>query len=457
MLRMGKISSMKLMIFLLLASVTIMLNKGVFSLTHKIQVFDIVFLAVFSFIFIKFILEKKQLYWSPFIVPVLVYLLMAALSMFTSINFWITSLEFIGCCYLVILFLLWINIVDTKELFYYSVWCWIIISLVVSLIGLYGIILAYGFHIDNPFGTLYVRHAYINNLYRVHSTFFQNEKFFSSYLLISMPLVLGVAFYEKRKRIKFFLFALILLFFVNLFFTFSRSLAGVLLAVYTVVFTVSGKLPGNKNKFINATKIIGAILILFVFLFVLLFSHIQLLGSSVKTANLSRLPEKMEVPYYYRPDIGIKQTDITLRYNYTFYIFLKKYALKMFFERPVVGAGNGTFLYKMCIYDLEGKTPKGYLLYDPHSMFLGSLAENGILGFSVLIFLWLSIILTVKKQIDNYNNLDFIFYITVACYAAILGFFIQGIDIDIMNFRFLWLLFGFLAVALRLSKLKSVS
>ena len=240
----------KIAIFLLLAAVTVMLPNGIF--THKIQAADIVFLAVFAPVAVKFLLERKTPYLSPFIKPIAVYLLAAALSIFISVNIITTTVEFIGICYLIVLFILWINIVDTKELLHFAVWCWIAISVIVSAIGLYGIILAYGFNIDNPFVTFWVKHPYINNLYRVHSTFFQNEKFFSSYLLISIPLALSLAFYEKRSRVRFFLFAASALFLINVFFTYSRSLVGILTAIYIVAFRGSGYLLSKKGLLVRS-------------------------------------------------------------------------------------------------------------------------------------------------------------------------------------------------------------
>ncbi len=446
-----KVSFIKISIFLILASVTIMLSQGI--LTHKIQIADVVFLLVFMPFAVQLISERRPVYWSPFIKPIGAYVLLAALSIFVSLSIKTTAVEFIGICYLTLLFLLWINIVNTEKLLNYAVWCWIINSVLVSIVGLYGIILAYGFNINNPFVTLYKIHPYINNLYCVHSTFFQNEKFFSSYLLISVPLTISMAFYEKRKKVKYFLLAALLLFSINIFFTYSRSLIGILSAVYIVIFRIYKNFALGKNTLVVILKITGVAIIIILWIVSMLVSHIQFLGLSSRTATIYSLPDNTREIYYYRPDIGIKQTDFTLRYNYSYYLFLKKYALKMFAERPLMGVGNGAFLDKMKIYENEGKVPKDYLLFDPHSMYLGSLAENGILGFCVLIFLWSTIILKARRLIKDYSD-DFIFYMMVAFYGSIIGFFIQATEIDIMNFRFLWLLFGFTAIGLRLYKPK---
>jgi len=443
----------KIAIPLILASITIMLPHGIF--TQKVQIADIVFLIVLIPIVVKFISEKRHIYWSPFIKPIIAYAAVAFLSIFVSVSIKTTIVEFIGFSYLVVLFLLWVNIVDTRELLNYAVRWWIAISVVVSVLGFLSILLAYGFDIKTPFIKLFEKHPYIDNLYRVHSTFSQNEKFFSSYLLISIPLALSLAFYEKKQSVKFLLFGTVILFLINVFFTYSRSIIGILIAIYIVVFGSHIIISSLRNKWF--TKILKGLSIAFiavVWILILLVSHIQFIDASSETDTLFDLPDKMKAPFYYRSDIGIKQTEVNVWYNYTYYLLLKQYALKMFAEHPFTGVGNGAFIDQMRIYDRDGRAPKGYLLFDPHSMFFGSLAELGVFGFSALIYLWLSIILTLRKKLKNFDKLNSVdgysFYLMLALYAATIGFFIQGTDMDIMNFRFLWLLFGFNAIILRL-------
>jgi hypothetical protein len=438
----------KMAIFFILASVTVMLTNGIF--TQKIQIADLTFIMVFIPVAAQFITKKKEIYWSPFIKPIGIYLALAALSILITISLKTTIVEFIGVCYLALLFLLWINIVDTKELLGYAVWCWIIISIVISVIGLYGIILAYGFNINNPFVTFFEKHPYINHLYRVHSTFFQSEKFFSSYLLISIPLTLSMAFYEKNRRMRFLLFTAVILFLINVFFTYSRSLVGILSAMYIVVFRSYKGFALKKATIGKVLKISGLVFIIIVWVITIVFSYVQFIDCHSKTVTLFKLPEGIPESFYYRPDIGIQQTELTVSYSYTFYFLLKKYALNMFLQHPLMGVGNGAFTEQIKLYEQEGKAPKKYFLYDPHSMFFGSLAENGILGFIALMLLWGVILITVRNNIKEYRD-DDIFHWQVAFYAAIIGFFIQGTDMDIMNFRFLWLLFGFVAIVLRLS------
>ncbi|MEW6410069.1 MAG: hypothetical protein AB1488_08155, partial [Nitrospirota bacterium] len=117
-----KIPFVKVAIPLILASITIMLPHGIFTpleslaiwvgikpiqnfltgFTQKIQIADIVFLIVLIPIVVKFISEKRHIYWSPFIKPIVAYAAVAFLSIFVSVSTKTTIVEFIGFSYLVV-------------------------------------------------------------------------------------------------------------------------------------------------------------------------------------------------------------------------------------------------------------------------------------------------------------------------------------------------------------------
>ncbi|MCL4457685.1 MAG: O-antigen ligase family protein [Nitrospirae bacterium] len=467
----SKMSFAKIAIPLILISITVMFTHGVFSplgdlgiskntkllqnslsgISEKLQLSEIIFLIIFICALIRFIIEKRRIYWSPFIKPMIVYLSIVAFSITISVSPRNSLIEFIGLLYLVVFFLLWINIVDTKELLNYAVRWWIIVSVAVSIIGLSGVILAYGFGINNIFVKYFGKHPYVEDIYRVCSTFFQNEKFFSSYLLISIALTLSLALHEKNRSKRIFLLGIVLLFSINVFFTYSRSIVGILLAAYMVIFGSRVVSEQSKKRFVKVSKRLGAAFIIAVWVLVLFFSYVQLIDMSSNTMALFDLPENMKEPFYYRPDIGIKQTEITLHYNYTYYLLLKQYALKMLAERPLMGVGGGAFIEQMKNYSRDGKAPRDYLLFDPHSTFFGALAEIGIIGFIALMYLWFSIMVPLKNRLKS-SVMQPDFHLILAFYAATVGFFVQGSDIDIMNFRFLWLLFGFGAIALRFNE-----
>ena len=443
----------KAIIVSILASVTIMLSKGI--VIPKIQITEGVFLVSFIIVAFSFILIKqKTLYLSDFIKPIIIYLIIAFASIFHTINPQITIIEFIGLLYLSLLFLLWINVVDTKQLFYFSISCWIGISIIISLLGIFGIVLAYCFNINNIFVTFFEKHPYINNLFRVHSTFFTNEKFFSSYLLISIPIILARVFVEKNRR-KLILFCLLLLsFFINLFFTYSRSIVGILAAVYIMFFM------NNIFKMRSITRHVRTLslfLVILVGISVFLVSHFQLIEFNSRAESDLLSPGDAINQYYYHPDIGVTSAKFNIKYIHTFYFQLKRYALKMFSEHPFFGVGNGAFLDQIKIYQRMQFIPKNYLLFDPHSMFFGNLAQLGIIGFLALIYLWLKIILTLRNNIKKNLNFNYDSQLKLAFYAAIIGFFIQGVDLDIMNFRLLWLLFAFAAISLRLQQIKETN
>ena len=435
---------------LIIGSVTIMFHNGIF-INNKFQISEMAFLLIFIPVSFLCLSRKKRIHLPVFIKPLTLYVIAAFLSIFVSVSMKTTVVEFIGVLYLILFFLLWINLVETKELLIYAAWCWIGVSIIVSVIGLVSIVMAYGFNIDTIFCPQFIKHPYVNNIYRVRSTFFQNEKFFASFLLISIPLALSIAFKDKRRNIKLLLFGAVALFLINYFFTFSKGVIGTLVAIYIVTFGHNIISIQKYRWLLNPIKGLSITFILIAWLLVTLVTQIEILDHSSKTNTLFDLPDKMEAPFHYRPDIGIEQTDIKISYNYSYYYLLKKHALQMVSDHPFTGVGNGAFIKQMSIYEREGKIPEKYLRFDPHSMFFGKVAELGILGFLSLMYLWFAMIFSLRIKLKESENND-LHHLTLAFYAATVGFFIQGTDLDIMNFRFLWLLFGFNAIALRLQK-----
>jgi len=425
-----------------------MFRSGIL-INNKFQISEMVFLLIFTLVFFQHLSRWKRIYLPVFIKPITLYVIAAFLSIFVSVSMKTTVVEFVGVLYLILFFLLWINLVETKELLIYAAWCWIGVSIIVSVIGLVSIVLAYGFNINTIFCPQFDKLPYVNDIYRVRSTFFQNEKFFSSFLLISIPLTLSIAFKDKRRNVKLLLFGAVVLFLINYFFTFTKGVIGTLVAIYIVTFGHNIISMQKYRWLLNPFKGLGITFILIAWLLVTLVTQIEIHDHSSNTITLFDLPDKMEVPFGYRPDIGIEQTDIKISYNYSYYYLLKKNALQMAFDHPFTGVGNGAFKKQMSIYEHKGKIPEKYLLFDPHSMFFGKLAELGILGFLSLMYLWFAIISSLRKKLKESGNND-LHYLTLAFYAATVGFLIQATDLDIMNFRFLWLLFGFNAIVLRL-------
>jgi len=92
--------------------------------------------------------------------------------------------------------------------------------------------------------------------------------------------------------------------------------------------------------------------------------------------------------------------------------------------------------------------PKHIPDYDPHSTFVGSFAETGILGFAAILFLTF-VLFKMSNQLlktKKYYNLK----VTLA--ACLLIFFMEAISVDSINFRHMWLVFAILSAIYNLEQ-----
>ena len=84
---------------------------------------------------------------------------------------------------------------------------------------------------------------------------------------------------------------------------------------------------------------------------------------------------------------------------------------------------------------------------DPHSTYFGTLAEIGLIGFiSVIIILFFFLIIIFKLKILNINS-----YKNIALISIVLYYILVSINIDILNFRHLWIIFAIIILLKRIN------
>ena len=118
--------------------------------------------------------------------------------------------------------------------------------------------------------------------------------------------------------------------------------------------------------------------------------------------------------------------------------YLLKTCWRFFTENPLSGVGPGRFPDEMeALRDSgAGDLPHTLPKQKPHSTWIGALAEGGLPGFAGLIILWAFFLTGAVKRRLKDDPLG------LAIYAAIAGYVIVGLNMDVMNFRWLWLLFA---------------
>ncbi len=117
---------------------------------------------------------------------------------------------------------------------------------------------------------------------------------------------------------------------------------------------------------------------------------------------------------------------------------LKGLALLAFLGSPWVGIGPGGFNQAAQLAGLEQVLPPIMLAADPHCELTGKLAETGLVGTLPMLVLWAIWIGRARRATDVYAR---------AAGAGILGILVNGVHVDFMTFRFLWLALAILESA----------
>ena len=132
--------------------------------------------------------------------------------------------------------------------------------------------------------------------------------------------------------------------------------------------------------------------------------------------------------------------DAAITYNMMSYARIKQVAWRAFVEHPLTGVGLDRFHDKTRRAFSEGLLTNTYREIDPHSSLLGRLAECGIIGGVTLVMLWLAWAGMARDVARSGTDVA----LGYAAGAAIAGLIVAGVNADIMNFRFLWVIAGML-------------
>ena len=133
-----------------------------------------------------------------------------------------------------------------------------------------------------------------------------------------------------------------------------------------------------------------------------------------------------------RREVRIGGAAIT--YDVMSYARIKQVAWQTFLDHPVAGVGLDRFHSVTERAFEQGLLPSQYREIDPHSTVVGRMAECGIIGGVTLLLLWMAWAAIARDVSGSAAGL--------AAAAALAGLIVSGLNADIMNFRFLWVIAG---------------
>ena len=128
--------------------------------------------------------------------------------------------------------------------------------------------------------------------------------------------------------------------------------------------------------------------------------------------------------------------NVAITYNVMSYARIKQVAWRAFVAHPIAGVGLNRFHSETTRAYEQGLLTNTYREIDPHSTLLGRLAETGLIGGITLLVLWGAWAMMARDTMPA--------TLGYAAAAALAGLHVAGINADILNFRFVWVLAGLL-------------
>jgi len=359
------------------------------------------------------------------------YLVVSAISLVNSPALGSSLLELGVIVYLVSVFLLFLNVIRTREQLWAIAEVWLVGTALIVLIGFVGIALAFAGM------TTRIAHAEFVNAYlpfrlpRVFSTMI-TAKLLSTYLVVSLSLAIARLQVETALRVRKLILALITGMVVTLIFTFSREWVSAIVALMVLWYCAGPNLDHS------ALRIAGLSAVVVFFLVVQIISAFVLLDASSQTDRFSGQPINARIIETYNPNEGIHRWHLSVDYIWADYLTLKWVAWTMLYEHPWIGTGLGTFHAYLQLRMTEGTLHRNFTRYAvPHSTIFGKAGETGLLGLGVLAALFVTWIVHLVNAVRGATQISDR-WLAAAFFAGVTGLLTNSLNIDLMNLRHLW-------------------
>lgn len=421
--------------------------KAIFALEKKSSSnYDFIFNLLLGFYILSFGVENLidlSFFGNRILLPEFIFLCLALvflyqknnwsnLNSFNKLDFWILGYwasvllsliysqkinalgEFLGCTYLISLYFILSKYYENYKLNIKTlISCFLLSGVFASSIAIIGYILNIPSFIH-----YHENYYFLGNIYRLYGLM-RGPIIFSDYLSTIFLLGLGVFLIKDKKKTFYILYLIIIA--VGIILSFSKS--GIILSAAVLWLF--------KLNFTDELKSILYFLLksfcILLTCFYLFFSHFFLFQQNSKLGQ-----ELASEKHSSCESIDIPNTDfmlIPLPYYYT-----KKSALIAFYRNFPLGiGGNELTNFNHTLFD------EGIFNCDinmaPHSTLFGALGELGIPGFICCIFIFFTTFSFLKEQ-KSANHKIYIIGIPILLFICL-----QSITTDLMNFRYLWILF----------------
>lgn len=393
--------------------------------------------VVFVFLFFAVILNvKRENDWrliAKLILPFLLLLVFFIPSFYNSISLAASLSELGALAYLVTLgaSVAYVLIKADKK-FNVFLYLWVFTASFVALIGLAAFAAAL---VDKNlvYGNTLLFYSKIESMAhhfpRIDSLY-ENANMFLTYLHTSI--VFAVVLFlsglsPKRKKL---ILICIFIMLIAAFFTGSRRFTGLLLSLFLILHWIKGGKKLSLAKY-------------FIFISFALFFII-----SVITSIWVVFPVKIA------KDKDTESVRLSMDRAYSLHFLPPLVSIEIFKKHPLIGCGLGTHNknFKENVnwefvessfgfeaypaYSLQAKDRT--LNFDPHSAYLGALAETGLIGFLGLIYFFVRYAHMLIKYIKPDAGFGGVKMVASCILAGFIGFILNGVIIDILTMRHFW-------------------
>ncbi|MBM3253044.1 MAG: hypothetical protein FJZ16_02170 [Candidatus Omnitrophica bacterium] len=400
-------------------------------MAKKILFADLVFIVLLLVMGFKIFYKHIRFSLTPAISSLLVMLSSFVISCLNSNSIITSAVELSSLIYLMVLFVLIVNIMRDKEKLIRLLYVWIITSVSISFIGLTAFFIAIlGNNItSNQFLSYSIMDSMAHHFPRIKATFAISNMFFS-YLHTSFIVAVILFLLESSLRKKRVLSVCTVIILITSFLTGSRRLAGLLLSLFLILVLFGNGKMASLLKYITCS-------VLSVFLVAYIVTSIWLI-----------------FPVKIIKDEAKKTIGLTVNYSYGTHFLSPAVSANMFKRHPIIGVGIGTYNRNFKDYvnwewlsaNFDFTAYPGYiklikeknLSFDPHSLYLGTLAETGLIGFFGLCFFIIHYILLLTRRLRLSGMHNLIHPISGCVIAGFIGFLLNALTMDILSMRHLW-------------------
>jgi len=232
-------------------------------------------------------------------------------------------------------------------------------------------------------------------------SFFKDEPIVGSYINGFYLIIIGFLFYLNNQilnKYKYIILIFTIFFITAIILTGERSNSiKAILGFFLFYFL--------NDHFKFKEKILSFLLLVLIFIFLL---------------NTSSVLKSRYIGQFFKPIISFFQTNneisIERETNKNVYIALYQSGFEVFKKYKIFGVGNKNYRVETCSNE---KNPKYFCSTHPHQLYFEFLAEHGIVGTVILIFILFSLILSKIKIILGSKN-----YLQLGCLTFLLSSFI---------------------------------